>query len=292
MPQPPRFVDLGASPADFSEYVQPDCATSKSKNPNRASCCGGSVFAATIHECAESEPSDRSSTSSHGVKSPLKFYSFGRKDGKRAEKGRPKTNSLRVESKNKRKHVKSKIKSAENLIYDGESSSDAVAVGAARLSHRMSDEKNRQLSSCEMLCSETIKCLHDLEKAAVTATATVTGAGEQIRFEFDRAPDDSPAPSECAGSPANSSLHLSSLSLNSNCTIDENGDIKDERCSLELNISERGDAETETVPPLSVDSQRTYLALCNLPDYANVNVNVKSAQTALPRGCKYATVSS
>lgn len=268
MPQPPPFIDFGASPSDFSEYVQPDCNTCKGNN--RLSSCNGSVLNDTIHECIESEPSDKTSVSSHGEKHGLKFYSFGKNSRKSMEKC--KSNSLRHESKNKTKHSKNKVKSTENLIY-GRTSEDLR-------SHRITDEKNRELSACEMLCAETIKCMYDFDEAKGSH-------GDQIRFEFDKPSNDSPAPSQCGASPA-SSLDLSSLSLNSNCTIDENGEIKDEQC-LELKISERGDIETETVPPVLADSQ-TYLGLCNMPEYVNVKIN--PAESSLPRSCKYATVSS
>lgn len=272
MPQPPRFIDFGTSPSDFSEYVQPDCTSCKGNN--RLSSCSGSVLNDTIHECIESEHSDKTSTSSRGEKHGLKFYSFGKNSRKSVEKG--KSNSLRVESKSKVKHAKNKVKSTENLIYGRESES----VSEDLRSRRTTDEKNRELTACEILCAKTIKCMYDLENAE-------GNDGDQIQFEFDKPTNGSSAPSERCGSPA-SSLDLSSLSLNSNCTIDENGEIKDEQ-SLELKISERGDIETETVPPVLTDSQ-TYLGLCNLPEYVNVKIN--SAESSLPRRCKYATVSS
>ncbi len=148
-----------------------------------------------------------------------------------------------------------------------------------------------EFSACKALCAEAIKCLSDIKTTSENIEKT-DNLPSEINFEFDKSGPISSMESECGSaniSRKSSSLDLSSLSLNSNCTIDENGEIKDELCSLELKITEEGENETETAPsPIRIHPQ-DYLNIYKLPEYVNVNMKT---QSTLPRRCKYAAVSS
>lgn len=297
-------MDLNSN-SDYSEYVQPDCTASKTTR-NRLSSCSGSVVNDTIHECNEV---DLPETRNKKIKEKLlNFYQSNNIDKSDKERisEKFKTNSLKIESKNKRKIMKSKVKSVDNLIYDsaetavsGEDGTGNLFAPKCTLKEDISTSSSAELMKiasqcceltvCEKLCAETIKCISD-----VTDNAEAQYAEEEvlpeIKFEFEK----NITLSECGSvncSGKSSSLDLSSLSLNSNCTIDENGEIKDEQCSLfELQITEAGENETENAPPVSSPGiQQNYVNICSFPEYVNVNIN---SSPGITRNCKYTVVSS
>lgn len=278
MPHPPKFLDLTSNP-DFSEYVQPDCVACTTNN--RLSSCCSSVVNETIHECVEVDVMETCSNANQKVenRNRLETYHFNMmKSDKINEKHR--TNSLRLESKNKSKNIKNKVRSSENLIYDREftniddnenrvqEQSQNEPVDNPEKKEEISKVSVDELSACEALCAEAIKCL-----SAMTNESQNDDMPSEIHFQFDRIADTagSSTQSDCdsVDSRQNSSLDLSSLSLNSNCTVDENGEIK---CSLELNITEEGEIETENVPPPISPADIQRVNVCNLPEYVNVNL--------------------
>lgn len=310
VPHPPKYLDLSAN-GDFSEYVQSDCMVCPIGTPtsNRMSECSSSILNDTIPECIEFDPSEVAINADKRLELPSHSYcNFSQSEFKK-QMSDCKTNSLKTPSKHKRKHqVKSKVKSVENLLYG----SMTPYASSWEPSNFSLEQRHRQhspyplstfpteLSACQVLCDEPVK-LDDSSTPATDEPETNVD-NDEVTFEFDKAPpsseDDrhnrSAPPSDNEESVNNSrkssSLDLSSLSLNSNCTVDENGDIK---CSLELKISEPAEHDTETVPPLendNVEADNSYLNLCKLPDYMNVNGMSKETQVA--SRFKYATTVS
>lgn len=293
-------MDLCTKP-DFSEYVQPDCMICN--NPSRLS--NGSVLNDTIHECVEFNQSEKISRMNKMTEIMAHTYCSSVIKDKKKSKDKFRFNSLKIESKNKFKNVKYKVKSAENLISDNEILKPVESVKCHSLESEEDShlplqnseyEQNSKLWTCEVLCAQTIKCLTDAMQ-----TMQNNDIPSDVTFEFDKAEAprisntniNDKAVSECGSvnnSDKSSSLNLSSLSLNSNCTIDENSDAEEEKSSLELKITEEGEIETETVPPNVTDQQNYIINICNLPDYINVKVQ-NSSELSGP-SCKYTAVSS
>ncbi|XP_065201891.1 phosphoinositide 3-kinase adapter protein 1-like isoform X2 [Planococcus citri] len=287
----PASVAKPVEAADNSEYVQPDNVPPTSHN-NRLSSCSSSVVNDTIHECIESDNMESCSNSNANLEIRRNTYhSNGTvlKNYKSLDHFR--TNSLRLESKKKSKNAQNKVKSAENLICDREwvknnKNGERTAPNSDTSSEATS--KPSGTASCQILCAQTIQCLSGLTNDEAQNDDMPTSS--DLTFQFDKEPDDNESStlSECGSvdSRQNSSLDLSSLSLNSNCTVDENGDIK---CSLEFKITEEGEMETEDAPSiLSMDHQCAKMC-ASLPEYANVTMQ---NSPTIPRRCGYTVVSS
>lgn len=260
----------------MNEYVQPDCLTCNFNH--RQSCCG-SVLNETIHEGNEVDSLEYSSDASSIL---LNRVQYQLNSAKKNSKSKYETSSLRTETKRNYKNVgRNKVKSAENLLCGREYINVETGNSSDSVTEYPRDQLS-ELSACATLCAETLKCLSDLN---VPQNGESTS---EITFIFDKpnvntSDCDSPVISR-----KSSSLDLSSLSLISNCTIDENCEIKEEKCSLELKITEEVETETETAPPVSLECASKFVDVCELPEYVNVKIE---NQPPLTGPCKCTVVS-
>lgn len=254
---------------------------------NRLSSCSSSVVNDTIHECVETENSESCSNPDTKLEKRRNTYHSNNVVLNRDKnEDQFRTYSLRLKSKKKSKNAKNMVKSAEDLIYDSnwvKNSHVYAEIADLNSEHSEAIESSGPLS-LQILCAQTIQCLSGL----ANETQDDMPVSSELSFQFDKVIEaaESSTQSECGSvdSRQNSSLDLSSISVSSNGTIDENED----KCSLEFKITEEGEIETENAPPVSSEIQCVNICAA-LPEYANVTIQ---NSPSLSRRCGYTVVSS
>ncbi|XP_065212818.1 uncharacterized protein LOC135840298 isoform X2 [Planococcus citri] len=288
----PTSVSQPVEAADNSDYVQPDNVSRR--HNNHLSSFSSSMINNTIHECIESDL-EACSNSCHSVKNRRNTYHANGDVSKNYKSlfDQLWTNSLRRKSKNNLNN-KNKVRSVESLICDWKlvknKENRAETASNSDILSEAASKPSGSSSSQIINCAHTIQCLSGMtnDEAQIVDMPVSSSCTSLPDKEPDANESLALSDSECGSidSHRNSSLNLSSMSLNSDCTVDENGDIK---CSLEFNTTEKKEIEVENSSPVVLMNHQHVNTCASMPEYVNVT---GQNSPAVPNRCAYTVLSS